>query len=424
MPLYPNVCRGILLKLPNPLFELSTQSIQSINLDEQTQSVVIKCRRDRRYKTVDPITGNACTVDHYVQRRIRDLPISGYPCCIDIELAQVRTSDSVRRLEHCDFVSKGGRYTHRFCQMISGLCRHTTIQAISRHLGIRWETVKNIDKHVLSQSLPSQDVSTLTHLKYIGVDEVARAKGHDYMTVVYNMESGQLIWVEHGRTTQVLMAFLEGLSKRTALGIQAVAMDMGKAYQKAVRACLPNADIVFDRFHVMQNYSKALRRQRMHEFRKAKTRHEKGLIKGSLFLLLMNAGKLDEKQSNKLDDLLEVNKNLCTMYMMKEQLQALWSATSYKEMSDRLETWCQLAKRSKLIVLHDFADSLQAHKEGICNYAKYGLTSARIEAGNVSIGLLRKRARGIRDTEYFKLKIRQISVKETHSMFYPKIKLT
>lgn len=307
--------------------------------------------------------------------------------------------------------------------MISGLCRHATIEAISRHLGIRWETVKNIDKQVLAQSLPAQDVSKISHLKYIGVDEVARAKGHDYMTVVYNMESGQLIWVEHGRTAQVLMTFLEGLSRDTALGIQAVAMDMGKAYQKAVRECLPNADIVFDRFHVMQNYSKAIRRQRMHEFRKADTRDEKGLIKGSLFLLLMNADKLDDKQSDKLDALLEVNKNLCTMYMMKEQLQALWSATSYQEMSNQLVNWCELAERSRLFVLHDFAASLREHREGICNYAKYRLTSARIEAGNVSIGMLRKRARGIRDTEYFKLKIRQISVKETHSIFYPKIKL-
>jgi len=349
MPLYHNVYCGILSNLPNQLFELPSQSIQSINLDEQSQSVVVKCRRDRRYKTIDPVTGHSCTVDHYVQRRIRDLPISGHPCCIDIELAQVRTSDSVRRLEHCAFVYKGARYTQRFCQMISGLCRHTTIAAISRHLGIRWETVKNIDKQVLSQSLPSQDVSKLTHLKYIGVDEVARAKGHDYMTLVYNMESGQLIWVEHGRTAQVLTTFLEGLPKHTALAIQAVDMDMGKAYQKAVRDSLPNADIVFDRFHVMQNYSKALRRQRMHEFRKAKSQHEKGLIKGSLFLLLMNADKLDDKQSNKLDDLLEVNKNLCMMYMMKEQLQALWSATSYQDMSDRLDTWCQLAKRSVVV---------------------------------------------------------------------------
>ena len=299
-----------------------------------------------------------------------------------------------------------------------------SIQTVSRHLNIRWETVKNIDKQILTQSLPSLNPATLKDLTLIGVDEVARAKGHDYMTVVYDMVSGQLIWVEHGRTADVLMAFLNQLPKQTANGIKAVAMDMGKAYQKAVRTSLPNADIVFDRFHVMQNFSKVIQRQRRTEFRKATNRDEKGLIKGSLYLLLMNAEKMSDKQSDKLDELLEANKSLCTLYMMKEQLQTLWSAPTFESMDSQLETWCQLADSTNLFALRDFAKSLRAHRVGICNYAKYGLTSARIEAGNVAIGMLRKRARGIRDTDYFKLKIRQTSMKERYSIFYPDVKLT
>ena len=137
----------------------------------------------------------------------------------------------------------------------------------------------------------------------------------------------------------------------------------------------------------------------------------------------MNAKNLKGKQSIKLNDLLHANKKLCTLYMMKEQLQALWLATSVNDMNEKLDAWCELANSSGLFALQDFAKSLREHRVGICNYAKYGLTSARIEAGNVSIGLIRRRARGIRDTEYFKLKIRQTSVKETFSIIYPKIKL-
>ena len=87
-------------------------------------------------------------------------------------------------------------------------------------------------------------------------------------------------------------------------------------------------------------------------------------------------------------------------------------------MKQSLEAWCELADDSGLRYLKTFAKSLRRHCAGICNYAKHQLTSARIEAGNISIGMIRKRARGIRDTEYFKLKIRQSSLPDTQSMFY------
>ena len=89
-----------------------------------------------------------------------------------------------------------------------------SIQTVSRHLNIRWKTVKNIDKQMLTQSLPSLNPATLKDLTLIGVDEVARAKGHDYMTVVYDMVSGQLFWGEHGRTADVLTTFLNQLPSR------------------------------------------------------------------------------------------------------------------------------------------------------------------------------------------------------------------
>ena len=185
---------------------------------------------------------------------------------------------------------------------------------------------------------------------------------------------------------------------------------------------LPKADIVFDRFHVMQNYHLLIRKERQRAFRNG-SNQEKKMLTGTLFLLLKNAHKLDDRQSDRLDDLLESNKTLCIIYMLKEQLQAIWDEPCYESMVNALEAWCRLAKSSRILSLCNFSDSLLDRKVGVCNYAKYKLTNARVEAGNVSIGLLRRRARGVRDTEYFKLKIRQTSVPDTHSTFYPNIKL-
>lgn len=403
--------------IPSNILSLKGQQVNQIKYFSEHNQVNISCTRDKRFKAIDPLTGIKGRINQYIRRHVTDLPIFGYRCVLDIQLAQVWISKNERRLEYCDFVDKGCRYTKRFCQLVSGLCRHLSIQAVSRHLSVRWETVKNMDRHVLESTLPALDPSGLTGLTMIGVDEVARAKGHDYMTVIYDMVKGHLIGVQTGRSAAVFAEFLKALKPETAEGIKAVAMDMGPSYQKAVRDCLPNADIVFDRFHVMKNYHKALSNQRRIEFRKA-NKSGKDLLKGTHYLVLKNAGKLSDKQTQKLQKLLDENVNLNTLYMMKEQLQTLWESSSVEQMHEQLEAWCQLADESPMHYLRKFAQSLRRNAIGICNYAKYKLTSARIEAGNVSIGMIRKRARGIKDTEYFKLKIRQTSLPDDQSMFY------
>ena len=403
--------------IPVNMLSLKGQRVNKIEHDQDRHQVIIHCSRDKRRSPIDPSSGLKGTVNQYIRRQVRDLPFMGLPCLIDIELTQVRINGKVRHIESCEFVDKGSRYTKRFCQLVSGLCRHMSIQAVSRHLSLRWETVKKMDKAYLEESLPDLNPKNLKELKYIGVDEVARAKGHDYMTVIYDMEKGHLIGVQTGRTSDVFSAFLKKIPSDVAKDIEAVAMDMGPAYQKAVRECLPHADLVFDRFHVMKNYSKALGNQRRIEFRKA-NKEGKELLTGTHYLVLKNASKLNEKQAQKLQSLLNDNMNLNILYLMKEQLQSLWLSASMEQMKQSLEAWCELADDSGLRYLKTFAKSLRRHCVGICNYAKHHLTSARIEAGNISIGMIRKRARGIKDTEYFKLKIRQSSLPDTQSMFY------
>lgn len=405
------------ITIPSKILALKGQLVHQVQYNESTQKLIIHCERDKRFAAIDPVTGQKGRVNQLIKRQVRDTPVFGQHCLIEIELAQVFINKNERRIEDCSFVNKGNYFTHRFCRLISGLCRHMSIQAVSKHLNLRWETAKNIDKAYLHQTLPALEPENLTDLKYIGVDEVARAKGHDYMTVVYDLLEGHLIWVETGRTAEVFSSFLKRLPSQTASMIEAVAMDMGPAYQKSVRDCLPQADIVFDRFHVMKNYSDAIKNQRRTEFRKAD--HDgKELLKGCHYLLLKNSDKQTGTQADKLQRLLTENTNMNTLYVLKEQLQALWCSTQVETMAQQLEQWCELAEQTDMTYIKSFAKSLRKHKTGICNYAKYQLTSARIEAGNVSIGMIRKRARGIHDTEYFKLKIRQTSIPDDQSMFY------
>jgi transposase len=403
--------------IPSHILGFKGQCVNRIEVEKEINKLTIICHRDNRFNAIDPVTGMKGKINNKVNKAIRDIPIFGFKTFIEVERAQVRLSGNIRRLESLSFADSNCFYTLRFCYLVSGLCRHMSIQAVARHLKLRWENVKNMDKFCLEQTLPDLLPEHLKELSYIGVDEVARAKGHDYMTVIYNMVSGRLIGVETGRKAEVLINYLKRIPETVRKGIKAVAMDMGRSYQKAVKEMLPDADIVFDRFHVMQNYSKVIKNQRRSEFRRA-AEGDKELIKGSLYLLLKNTDKLSTEQQLNLNDLLQKNTNLNILYVLKEQLQSIWSMSSNQGMQVALENWCKVADTTDMFYLKKFAQSLRNHRTGICNYAKHQLTSGRIEAGNVAIGMIRKRARGIKDLEYFKLKIRQTAIPDDSSMFY------
>lgn len=404
--------------IPGLMLELRGQVVKAVEWDHESSEVVIRCDRDRRFKAVEHRWGTPGLIERYLRRTILDVPLAGKRCLIDIEYAQVFVHNKVR-VERLSYVAPGQRVTNRMARLVSALCRHMTISAVARYTGLSWDTVKNLDRHCLAEQLPPLRPDLLEGLRLIGVDEVARAKGHDYLTLVYDMVSGNLLWIKEGRTAEVFGEFLQALSAECADGIDAVAMDMGLAYQSAVRQWLPHAKIVFDRFHVMQLYSKVIKQVRRAEFSKAGAEH-KEQIKGTSYLLLSNRDKLNDSGESRLQQLLDSNQVLHTVYTLKEQLQALWqNPPTVAAMHAQLEDWCKLAETSKITALKTFSKTLKNHAEGICNYAAYPITSAAIEAGNVGIGLIRKRARGMVDTEYLKLKIQQLNLPDTTEPFYP-----
>lgn len=398
--------------IPSAIFGLRGQCVKSVDWGDMADELVVMCRRDRRYKPVVGRRGATGTVNRRLRRRVRDLPLWGRPVTLDIEYCQIKVGATDRRVEWLPFVEPGQGFTRRFARFVKQLCRYMPLNAVVHYTGLAWRTVKRMDQQGLKQDLPALDPGALTGLRYLGVDEVARAKGHDYLTIVYDLDSGDLVWVTEGRGKDSLLAFLEQLDDEVAQGIEAVAMDMGGAYAAAVEQALPQAAIVFDRFHVMQQYSSVIDQVRRAEFKKA-AKDDKAVIKGSRYLLLKNPDKLSTQQTLRLDALLAANDPLNAVYALKEQLQQLWQhPESPAVMAQRLDTWCAMADATGLAPMKQFAGMLRRHRTGICNYAKHPITTARLEGGNVAVGMIRKRARGLLDTEYFKLKIRQSATTE------------
>jgi len=315
-------------------------------------------------------------------------------------------------MERLSFVEPGHGFTRRYARFISQLARHMSIAARAAYTGLAWRTVKAMDERALKRDLPALDPGALTGLRHLGVDEVARAKGQDYLTIVYDLDSGDRVWVTEGRRKTDLLEFFDRLDEPVAQGIEAVAMDMWKPFESAVRESLPHAAIVFDRFHVMPQYSKVIDQVRRAEFKKA-AKLDRDMLVGSRYLLLKNAENLTEHPTERLQQLLAINTPLNTVYALKEQLQQLWAQpANCTAMGQNLDAWCELADATGLAPMRRFAGLLRRHRQGICNYAKHPITTARLEGGHVAIGLIRKRARGLLDIEYFKLKIRQSAIPE------------
>ncbi|MHB1290877.1 MAG: ISL3 family transposase [Sulfuricella sp.] len=400
--------------------------IKDVKFSEESGRVQVICDRDRRRRPVDHRTGRRGSVNRLLRRTILDVPLGGYPVDVEIEYAETFLSPGNVRVEALPFVCPKARVTKRFARLIAGMARHMPISTVARHTGLSWDSVKAIECAHLAETIPIPRPQTLEGIRYLGVDEVARAKGQSYFTLVYDLSPGEnygrILWVQAGRESSVLLEFLDALSQTCADGIEAVALDMGPAYIAAVRESLPKASIVFDRFHVMQMFSKVIRDCRRAEFKSAKTLGDltgQQSIKGSLWLLLSNRTTLKETDQDRLDQLLAQNQPLSALYTLKEQLQQLWQPNSTTaEMTQRLDDWCGMAKAANITGLASFVKTLQSHRSGICAYAAHPITTSRLEAGNVSIALLRRRARGFRDMAYFKLKILQLNTEDAPSFLY------
>jgi transposase len=415
--------------IPAKILGLEGQVIKEVVFNEESGRVRVICDRDRRRRPVCHRTGRRGTVNRLLRRTVLDVPLGGHRCEIEIEYAETFLSPGHVRVEALPFVSPKVRVTKRYARLIAGMARHMPISTVARHTGLSWDSVKAIECAHLAETIPIPRPQALTELRYLGVDEVARAKGQSYFTLVYDLSPGahygRILWVKEGRESAVLIEFLDALTQECADGIEAVALDMGPAYIAAVRKALPKAAIVFDRFHVMQMFSKVIRDCRRAEFKAAKTLGDltgQQTIKGSLWLLLSNRTTLKQTDRDRLDQLLAQNQPLASLYALKEQLQHLWQPNSTPAaMAQRLDDWCGVAKAANIAGLNKFVKTLQSHRSGICAYADHPITTSRLEAGNVSIALLRRRARGFRDMAYFKLKILQLNAEDTPSFLYTKM---
>ena len=278
------------------------------------------------------------------------------------------------------------RWTKQLGRYIVDLMRHATVEDVAQHLGMSWDTVKDIHRWALERKFKKRKIK---HLRYLGVDEIAVRKGHRYLTVVVDLESGQVVWVAEGRESASLGAFLKRL-KKAKTPLKAIAMDMWPAYIKATLEYFSHEIIVFDRYHIISDYNKMLDELRRQEAAAALEPHQQ-VYKGVRYLLLKGAEKIEAGSSAKvkLDRLLQLNQSLNTAYVLKEELREFWSCSTRKEAEEYLNEWLSKAWASGITPLKKFANKLMGHRSGILNYFDHHTTTGKVEGINNKIKVLK-----------------------------------
>jgi transposase len=292
-------------------------------------------------------------------------------------------------------------YTKAFERYALDLCQRMTIQDVANHLGVSWDTIKDIQKRFLQKRFSKPK---LKNLKKIAIDEISIGKGHRYLTVVLDLITGAVVFVGDGKSSDALIPFWKRL-KASKANVEAVAIDMSPAYIRAVKDNLPNAKIVFDHFHIIKMFNDKLSDFRRELQREVKDSAQHKVLKGTRWLLLKNPDNLKEQKNERqrLESALELNKPLATAYYMKED--QLWSQKNQTEAQTFLDDWIKRAKSSEIQMLIDFADTLENHKKGVLAYYQYPISTGPLEGTNNKIKTLQRQAYGFRDRDFFKLKI-------------------
>jgi transposase len=284
-----------------------------------------------------------------------------------------------------------------------------TIKDVACHLQISWDVIKEIQKRNLRRRFGKPK---LKHLKQIAIDEISIGKGHRYVTIVMDLKSGAVVHVGEGKGGDALTAFWKRL-RRSGAKIQAVATDMSPAYIDAVCTHLPNATLVFDRFHVIKLYNEKLSELRRALYHQLEDTMQKKVLKGVRWLLLKRPENLDpsRREPQRLKEAIRLNEPLAIAYFLKEQLNEIWEQEDQETATALLMDWITYAESTGIQILHKFAKTLRFHACGILAWYDYPISTGPLEGTNNKIKTMKRQAYGFRDLEFLKLKI--LSIHET-----------
>jgi len=303
--------------------------------------------------------------------------------------------------EGVPWAERWSRLTRRLAQELAAMAKDRDWKAVARFFEVGWKTVLAAIRRAVEAGLAKRQIKPI---RWIGIDEVSRKKGHEYLTLVYDLKRSELLWIGEGRKEETLEGFFAWLGKRRSERIEVVCMDMWKPYLNVVRARAPLATVAFDRFHLVQHLNRAVDEVRRGLVRKLSDRF-RALVKGTRFVLLKNPWNLTPKQKQQLNALVRSNSPLSRAWYLKEDFQRFFDYVREAWAAKHLTHWLGWAGRSRLEPFKRLARLVRDHLDGILAWTKIRVTNGAVEGMNNKVKLVSHRAFGFRNVENYKTAI-------------------
>lgn len=345
------------------------------------------------------------TYDHQRQPRYFEfIPFWGIAVYFRYVMRRVNCKHCGVKVELVPWCQGKNQLTLAYQLFLARWARRLSWKEVAEAFSTSWDKVYNAVSYVVDYGLKHRNLQGITS---IGVDEIQYGKGHQYLTVVYQIDQGgkRLLSVAKARTVKSFLYFFRELGASNVDSIKYVCSDMWPAYLKVIKKKLPAAIHVLDRFHIVKKLNEAVDEVRREESKRLHGEGYEPVLKNSRYCFLKNQENLTDKQAIKLGELLEYDLKSIRAYLLKESFQAFWQYTYTAWAKRYLQLWCNRAMRSRLTPMKKFVKTVRRHEELMLNWfiAKKAYSSGSVEGLNRKINLVTRKAYGYKSYDVLKV---------------------
>jgi transposase len=367
-------------------------------VEKKQLNIEIDFKKGASFHYDDDVISGDFKVYDTVEKTYRHLNFFEHECFLHARIPRVDTGNSRPRLIKAPWSGKENGFTLLFEALLLELCEAMPVHKVAKLVDVSDNKLWNMLEKYVNEALDNMDLS---EIEQIGLDETSRAKGHEYITLFVDLAKRRTIFITEGKDSGTVNDFKVHLEAHGGKDeqISQVSCDMSPAFIKGVRTEFPNAEITYDKFHIIKIINKAV-----DEVRRQEVKSEK-ILKGTRYALLKNEWNLTTKQSRMLNELTMSKLNLKSLraYHIRKKFQEIYSAENESMFEELLKKWYFWATHSQLEPMKKAAKTIKNHLPGILKWYTSRINNGILEGLNSVIQAVKSRARGYSSFRCFKI---------------------
>ena len=341
--------------------------------------------------------------DHAAERKWRHLDTMQFETILIARTPRTRCPKCRVKTMTVPWAEKHSRFTLMFeawAIEVTKACGN--VKAAAKLLGLHWDSVHRIMEQAVERGIRRRETDSIEN---VGIDEKSFRRGQDYISLMTDIDGSRVLEVSEGRDEAAANRLWKSLPSKEKRKIKAVAVDMWLAYLNSIRANVPQAAIVHDRFHVSKYLNDAVNKVRRQEHKILKKEKDESPLTGSKQLWLFNPENFSESQSLRFSDLKDLELKTSRAWAIKEHFRWFWDYTYTKNAEKFFRKWYGWATHSRLKPIIDVAKTFNNHLENLLTYFRHPITNAKSEGFNSRIQSIKSNARGFRSFDNYRTRI-------------------